>query len=252
MNETLVTRNCIDSINAKHAELMVAGRTMIEKMIGLGSDLHEVRRQLPYGKWESWAEQNLKFDIRTAQRYIAAYERRHELQNNPDMDVQKFLRNINGHANVTTKKRRTASPLPKASAQITYEPEQVIQFPKPDASGQNRLKNLSRSAVSAPDLAPDCPLIDPPVTDKAPVKTAVSAAQTLKTYRVALHVIIKVERLIYADSPEQAIDKTDDIDESLPFEIGDSTDLNHVEWISDGYMRYQDSENSPEVEEYER
>jgi hypothetical protein len=254
MELVTVTKDHVDSINAKHTQLMLAGRTMMEKMIELGGDLYEVRRNLPYGKWESWAEHNLKFDIRTAQRYIAAFEKRHELQDNPDIDVQKFLRNINGHANTTTKKRRTASPLTKSDPRPVQLPAGPAGTPIAESELISKCKNpemmqMALSALGNPQIIDITPSV------KGPIKTAVTAPKALKTYKVTLHVVAIVERLIDADSPDQAIEQARHMDDDQGEELfGLYFDLCskpcHDGWISGGQMFYE-ADEQPEAEEWE-
>ncbi len=84
-----------ESINAKHAELMGLGKTMMEKMIDLGRELSAIKEKLPHGEWQPWVEQNLKFSPRTARRYLDAYEHRNELTTGSN--ITEFLQRIYGN-----------------------------------------------------------------------------------------------------------------------------------------------------------
>jgi len=79
MNEIQINR--IDQIKTLHEEIVGAVRLTLTKAIELGGILEEQKAETPHGAWSSWIEENLPFDIRTAQRYMKAYANRDQLKN---------------------------------------------------------------------------------------------------------------------------------------------------------------------------
>jgi hypothetical protein len=85
-----------NSINQMHRELLGLGMTMIERMFEIGERLSRIKEQLPYGTWERWVDDHLKFTIRSAQRYLRAYKPRREPLATADPVL--FLEQIQGKA----------------------------------------------------------------------------------------------------------------------------------------------------------
>jgi hypothetical protein len=130
---------------------------------------------------------------------------------------------------------RRLNPVPNAAPVFTPPPQDPADTP--GAPGDSvQTENLSNLAGSVPENPQSDPV---PIGQTAPDDTA-NDPKTIKTYRVTLrHVVILVNRLVDADSPEQAIEIADQ-DECEYFDVRKNIEgdpiLNHDQWVSDGWM----------------
>jgi hypothetical protein len=76
-----IEKSKIDQLNTLHNEIMGAMRTTLHKAVEAGGILQEVKENLPHGKFTAWVEENISFDLRTAQRYMKAWDNRDRLKN---------------------------------------------------------------------------------------------------------------------------------------------------------------------------
>ena len=68
MNE--LEQSTIEKVNALHAEIGGHAETMIGKAIEIGELLTTQKAALPHGAWIPWAEANLAFGVKMAQKYM--------------------------------------------------------------------------------------------------------------------------------------------------------------------------------------
>ncbi len=74
-------RQRVTRMKKLHSEIVATVRTTLNIAIELGGLLEEQKAETQHGGWTAWVENNLPFDIRTAQNYMAAFRRRGELKN---------------------------------------------------------------------------------------------------------------------------------------------------------------------------
>ena len=74
-------RQRVTRMKKLHSEIVATVRTTLNVAIELGGLLEEQKAETQHGGWTAWVENNLPFDIRTAQNYMAAFRRRGELKN---------------------------------------------------------------------------------------------------------------------------------------------------------------------------
>jgi hypothetical protein len=79
MNE--VQKSKIEKLNQIHTEIVGSIQMTLKKAIEAGGILREMKKSLPHGSFTLWVEDNIMFDIRTAQRYMRAYKNRDRLKN---------------------------------------------------------------------------------------------------------------------------------------------------------------------------
>jgi hypothetical protein len=90
----IISQEEIDKINAIH-ERMLRNVNKIAKDSELaGKMLSAVKGRLPHGRWGQWVKANLHFTIRTATRYMKAYENREALL---EIGPEVFLRQLWGN-----------------------------------------------------------------------------------------------------------------------------------------------------------
>lgn len=78
MNEVARTR--VQEITTLHNEISGYLRVTLDKAVRIGELLTEQKNELKHGEFIPWAEDNLPFDIRTAQRYMRVYRKKPELK----------------------------------------------------------------------------------------------------------------------------------------------------------------------------
>ena len=105
MNE--VERSKIQELNRLHGEILGAMRTTLHKAVEAGGILREVKDTLPHGQFTRWVEDNIDFDIRTAQRYMKAHDNRDRIKN----DSLSYLKELVEEPRATPGDRPTPSPL---------------------------------------------------------------------------------------------------------------------------------------------
>ena len=79
MNDLVQQRT--DEIIRLHGEIVDSARMTVEKAIRAGKLLAEQKAALPHGSFADWTKDNLPFTMRTAQRYMKAYQNRALLKN---------------------------------------------------------------------------------------------------------------------------------------------------------------------------
>lgn len=89
-----ITQKEIDEINALHRSSVEKALESVQSAIKCGGMLVSIKGRLKHGQWGKWAERNLNFTIRTAVRYMTAYEKRAALY---DTDPVEFMAMIWGH-----------------------------------------------------------------------------------------------------------------------------------------------------------
>lgn len=72
-------QSIVAEINRLHGEVGEGLRLTVEKAIRIGELLSEQKDRLSHGEWLPWIEANLKFPVRTAQRYMACWQNRERL-----------------------------------------------------------------------------------------------------------------------------------------------------------------------------
>jgi len=118
-----VTRDPLETeattINELHRELLMLGLGMVERMIAIGGRLERIKEHLPHGYWQDWMKTHLKFDIRTAQRYLRVYKRR----NDPLLkeDPVQFLAEIHGHRLTETALADTITEIPETTQRVVFQ-----------------------------------------------------------------------------------------------------------------------------------
>jgi hypothetical protein len=73
-----VSQNEIDDLNERHERILRAAADVARQVIELGERLREVKTKIRHGKWVPFVEQNLKFSMRTVQRYMKAAEQKYD------------------------------------------------------------------------------------------------------------------------------------------------------------------------------
>lgn len=89
-----ITQHEIDELNERHRRIHRAAAEVAAEVVALGEKLTSIKQRLPHGKWGQWVERNLDFTIRTATRYMKAYEKRIALLS---VDPEDFMANIWGN-----------------------------------------------------------------------------------------------------------------------------------------------------------
>ena len=79
MNEITQTR--ITEINNLHETITAGLKATLYKAVELGGMLKKTKESLPHGGFTSWVDDNLVFNIRTAQRYMKANDNRERIEN---------------------------------------------------------------------------------------------------------------------------------------------------------------------------
>ena len=88
MNE--IDKTQIEKLNGLHSEILDSMRSTVYKAVEAGEILQQVKETLPHGEFTQWVENNVTFDIRTAQRYMKAHDNRDRLKN----DTVSYLRQL--------------------------------------------------------------------------------------------------------------------------------------------------------------
>ena len=75
-----ISRGEINEINARHKKILGHTVDLAKEHIELGGLLTEVKRKVKRrgGLWETFVENNLDFDLRTAQRYMWAFKHQYD------------------------------------------------------------------------------------------------------------------------------------------------------------------------------
>jgi hypothetical protein len=113
----------VKEIKKLHGTIIHAAKMSLESAIRIGELLEKIRAKIPHGKWESWAEKNLPFDVRTARNYCRCFEERDRLKTETVSDLTaayKFL----------AEPKTEPAPLPPDSARLARAKEldaQIIQ-----------------------------------------------------------------------------------------------------------------------------
>jgi hypothetical protein len=67
-------------VSRLHREILAAAGSALVKAIRVGELLHEAKAQIQHGGWATWLRGSVNFSERTAQRYMACFERRVQLK----------------------------------------------------------------------------------------------------------------------------------------------------------------------------
>ena len=82
-----VALNRIEAITELHNEIAGYMRMSLKAAIEIGRLLNEQKAELAHGEFTPWVEVNLPFTMRTAQRYMRAYQRRDEIAKSDNVSV---------------------------------------------------------------------------------------------------------------------------------------------------------------------
>lgn len=66
-------------INTLHAQVIDAGKNMVQRAISAGSALIDAKRQVGHGSWLRWLEENCEVSDRTAEAYMKLASNRQKL-----------------------------------------------------------------------------------------------------------------------------------------------------------------------------
>jgi hypothetical protein len=72
--------DCATEANTLHTLIAGYARKSVEYAIRLGGILIRAKASVAHGEWMPWAADNLQFDLRTAERYVAVYENREQIK----------------------------------------------------------------------------------------------------------------------------------------------------------------------------
>ena len=90
----IISQEEIDKINAIHERMLRNVNKIAKDAVLAGKMLSAVKGRLPHGRWGQWVKANLHFTIRTATRYMKAYENREALL---EIGPEVFLRQLWGN-----------------------------------------------------------------------------------------------------------------------------------------------------------
>ena len=71
----------VDEINRLHNGILGHARQSLDSAIRIGEILTQVKAAARHKEWLPWLEDNVAFNVRTAQRYMSCYERRDQFKN---------------------------------------------------------------------------------------------------------------------------------------------------------------------------
>ena len=131
----------VDLITELHNRLQGLLRTSIETAMEIGRLLTDQKTELKHGAWLPWVEENLPFDERTAQRYMALSEHRDEITKN---DSVSDLTSAYRYVKVLDK---PDSPEPKYDSVSYLPPEETTEqnAPEDDYSEARELRQRFES-----------------------------------------------------------------------------------------------------------
>jgi len=124
-----------------HSEIVATVRTTLNIAIELGGLLEEQKAETQHGGWTAWVENNLPFDIRTAQNYMAAFRRRGELKN----ETVSYL----ADAYRVRKEPKSVAVADKQKKQPEESPSPEPAEPAPDYYDLRRRFDLLRDEIQA-------------------------------------------------------------------------------------------------------
>jgi hypothetical protein len=87
-----------EEINALHGKLIHATRTSLEDAILIGKKLTEQKSKLKNGEWFPWFDSNIRFSLKTADRYRAIYKDRDKFVAMANLDIIDARRLLSGAA----------------------------------------------------------------------------------------------------------------------------------------------------------
>jgi hypothetical protein len=111
-----------DQVKEIHHQLVVFGKTMVERMLEAGEILTRVKQGLPRGAWMPWVETHIaELSHRTINRYMRTYQRRNDplLQDDP----VRFIAEISGHIG------KLKSPEPNSTNASNLDTESSTEVP---------------------------------------------------------------------------------------------------------------------------
>ena len=84
-------KNITQQLNELHLEIEQSSKATILKAIEAGELLNQVKDSLKHGEFTDWVKMNVTFDIRTAQRYMKAFNKRHLLKNDTVSSLRELI-----------------------------------------------------------------------------------------------------------------------------------------------------------------
>jgi protein gp37 len=110
-----------DEINRLHGEINDHARMTLAKALTIGGKLTEIKAALNYGQFGKWVKSDLKFDQRTAQRYMKLFEGRETIKIDTMSNLAEALREID--KGKQAKRKETALALKAgSSSEAGHEP----------------------------------------------------------------------------------------------------------------------------------
>jgi len=82
-----IDKHKIERLQELHGLVVSSAVKTFEAAIEAGKILTEIKQDLPHGSFTSWCEENLPFNIRTAQRYMRCYASRDKLLKNDSVSL---------------------------------------------------------------------------------------------------------------------------------------------------------------------
>jgi hypothetical protein len=96
--KTCAEATIAEEINALHDKFIRAARTSLEDAILIGEKLTEKKSKLKHGEWFSWFDSNIRFSLKTADRYRAIYKDRKRFVTMTNLDITDAHRLLSGAA----------------------------------------------------------------------------------------------------------------------------------------------------------
>jgi hypothetical protein len=96
-----ISQKTIDELNKRHERIVLMAVDIAKEAIELGELLQRVKARVAYGQWTGFVERNLRFSMRTVQRYMKAAELKH----NAVLDPAAFMAQIWGNEPTKLKDR---------------------------------------------------------------------------------------------------------------------------------------------------
>jgi hypothetical protein len=174
----------VDEINKLHRELSSMARTTLAKAIRIGELLSSVKESIKYGQWGAWLQENVKFNERSARRYVTAFEHKDELLKDASSDTVSELGLVEALKLVSGRGEETEDTAalddPPSPAKRTFVPRPPSDLPANahevlPADEVNPLGGEAIEVLPEPQAALEADEITPPdnrFTKTAKVKTS--------------------------------------------------------------------------------
>ena len=102
-----------EEINEAYGEIFESYRSALQHAFIVGELLNEAKEQFEHGDWTPWIEQNLRFDPRTAQRYMQLALNRDQLEQYAEQEATRM-----SDLTLTAALKVVQTPRPPAHAEI--------------------------------------------------------------------------------------------------------------------------------------